>query len=314
MSKRCRLGAEAARAGIAGRVFVVQEHKELVREQDPDGVHDMRVASRRLRAALSDFGGLLPKKPGKAFRVYVREITRLLGEPRELDVMLEMLARRKKNSTGPARTAYNYALRKTRARRASFAPHCLDALALVESPEFQQHAQAVLDGLEERSKCYVKQARKSLVRRFRQLCGEYDLWRKTDEEERLHALRIAFKKFRYACELYAPLYGDKFNAFIKRLKETQDVLGAWNDCRTLRNELSAIAKEAPPKSGEGFPAIIGDVKRRCRNEQADFERQAKRFFSRARREAVEDLLGHPAACCTPKQAPAEANTPAPESE
>ncbi len=308
MSKRCRLGAEAARAGIMGRVFVIREQIEPVRTEEVDGIHDMRVASRRLRAALSDFGGLLPETPGKVFRAYARDITKLLGEPREVDVLIEMMARRRKSAEGAARTAYSYALRRARARRKDLTGACQEALRLVEAADFEQHAQAVIDGLGTASKCYVKQARRSLVRRFQDLCKEYDHWRKTGEEERLHRLRVVFKKFRYACELYAPLYGDRFNAFIKRLKETQDVLGDWNDCRTLRNELAAIAKDAPPKSASGFPKIVADMKRRSRDQQAEFERQAKRFFSGARRKAVEELLRHPVQpCCAPKaEASAEA--------
>jgi CHAD domain-containing protein len=301
VGKRCRLGAEAARAGIMGRVFVIEEQVERVRQEDPEGIHDMRVASRRLRAALSDFGQLLPKKACKAFREDARTITQLLGEPRELDVMLAALAGRQKRSKGPTKLAYTYGLRKLRATRKSLSPQCQQAADLAAAAQFQEHVQALVGELGELSKCYVKQARKNLVRRFVKLCNGYDAWRQTGEEEQLHALRIAFKKFRYACELYATLYGDSFNAFIKKLKITQEILGDWNDCRTLRNAIERIAKEAPPKSAAGFPKIISGMKRQCQGHEETFRLQARRFFAKNGRKAVEDMLGQPIQpCCVPK--------------
>lgn len=300
MSMKCKLGAEAACAGFKGRVFVVQEQATHVRKEDPDGIHDMRVASRRLRAVLCDFSALLPDEPREAFRDYVKTITRLLGEPRELDVMVQMLERRRKNVNGVLRLAYTYALRKARARRKALSPKCLEAAVLVESPEFEAHVALLGNELKTQSKCYVQQARKNLLRNYKKLCRQYDQWRKSDEEEVLHNLRITFKKFRYACELYAPLYGEDFMLFLKRLKNTQDELGDWNDFRMLRNELVLLGREAPPKSAQGFPAVIRDAKRRCQNHREAFERQARKFFSKPRRKSVERLLRNPIEpCCNP---------------
>jgi CHAD domain-containing protein len=64
--------------------------------EDIEGVHDMRVASRRLRAALEVFGGAFPRRK---LRPMVREVKRLadaLGEVRDRDVLLERLQRDKR--------------------------------------------------------------------------------------------------------------------------------------------------------------------------------------------------------------------------
>jgi CHAD domain-containing protein len=61
--------------------------------KDIEGVHDMRVGSRRVRAALEMFQDVFPKRE---YRVMLREIKRLadaLGEVRDLDVMLDRLAK-----------------------------------------------------------------------------------------------------------------------------------------------------------------------------------------------------------------------------
>jgi len=74
---------------------VIERHRIGLREnaahalagRDPEGVHDMRVASRRLRAALEFFASWLDDGPRRRIERDVRAITRALGQVRELDVL-----------------------------------------------------------------------------------------------------------------------------------------------------------------------------------------------------------------------------------
>jgi CHAD domain-containing protein len=106
-TRRPRTTAEASRAttvgGRAGEVVARQAAAmrahlaEALDGRDPEGVHDMRVASRRLRAALGVLGPWLP--PADLARVApgLRAVTRALGEVREIDVTrlrIAALARR----------------------------------------------------------------------------------------------------------------------------------------------------------------------------------------------------------------------------
>ncbi len=65
---------------------------------DPEGIHQMRVALRRLRAILSAFGMLIPKPRRAALDAELRWLTKALGDARNLDVFAEDLI-------GPARKA-----------------------------------------------------------------------------------------------------------------------------------------------------------------------------------------------------------------
>ncbi len=67
-------------------------------------------------------------------------------------------------------------------------------------------------------------------------------FRKGDAET-LHEFRIAAKKFRYALEIFAPVYGPRFAQKVAKLKKLQDVLGDLNDLVTVR----AVVK--PHESG-----------------------------------------------------------------
>jgi CHAD domain-containing protein len=60
---------------------------------DIEHVHQMRVASRRLRNGLNLFKGFLSKKQAKAWQKEVRVITKALGQARDLDIQIDLLNR-----------------------------------------------------------------------------------------------------------------------------------------------------------------------------------------------------------------------------
>lgn len=77
---------------VGERLAVMLSHADGVRQaEDIEALHDMRVASRRLRAALSLFCDAFPTRPFRRFDAEVKAITDALGEARDLDVMIETL-------------------------------------------------------------------------------------------------------------------------------------------------------------------------------------------------------------------------------
>ena len=91
------LSTELAYGEVAARVLEVRcrellDHSENVLDiADIDRVHDMRVASRRLRAALEVFWPCFPKKRAKAVLSEVKDLADALGERRDRDVAIDML-------------------------------------------------------------------------------------------------------------------------------------------------------------------------------------------------------------------------------
>jgi CHAD domain-containing protein len=85
----------AARAVLAARTDDVFAHEpeKLLDARQPEGVHKMRVATRRLRAALEIFGPALPDKRPKASLAEVKLLADALGERRDCDVQIEFLER-----------------------------------------------------------------------------------------------------------------------------------------------------------------------------------------------------------------------------
>lgn len=87
--------ADAAATVIRGRARAVFAHrrKTVLDLGDIEGVHAMRVASRRLRAALEVFGPCLHRKRGARALADVKALAGALGERRDRDVGLELLTR-----------------------------------------------------------------------------------------------------------------------------------------------------------------------------------------------------------------------------
>ena len=85
--------AEAAAATVAVRAQELFEHSEHVLDMaDIERVHDMRVASRRLRAVLEIYAPCFPKAQFKPLLREVKDLADALGERRDPDVLLDRLA------------------------------------------------------------------------------------------------------------------------------------------------------------------------------------------------------------------------------
>ncbi len=83
---------EAAERVLAARLDALVKHEAGTRAgEDPEELHDMRVASRRLRAAVEAFAGCYPGKAFKRIARQTKALTGALGAVRDRDVLLERL-------------------------------------------------------------------------------------------------------------------------------------------------------------------------------------------------------------------------------
>lgn len=262
---------------ITTRVRVLREHVDAVRREDPDGIHDMRVASRRLRAALSEYAAFLPKAPRGELLHEARRITRLLGRPRELDVTLGLLARYHDESDAAARAAATTLMDRLRGQRAQLAADCLEAADMAASETIDGMLRRLIEGTRPKGRSVVDEVARRLRRRFNVLTDEYGAWIDTGEREQLHRVRVAFKKFRYACELFTPYFGDRMDVVIQELKQIQEHLGAWNDGRVLLREAGNLP-DAP-----GMDALRAAFEEETRKHLHAFQTIAGDFFSKKRR-------------------------------
>lgn len=98
---------QAAATVITARAEAVfsRPPSEVLDLDEIESVHAMRVATRRLRAALEVFGPCLERKRGRRALAEVTALAAVLGERRDRDVQLDLLARLASDSTGSERRA-----------------------------------------------------------------------------------------------------------------------------------------------------------------------------------------------------------------
>ncbi len=227
----------------------VSGNEAAVRRGDPEGVHQMRIGLRRLRAALSLFKAMLPERESEAVKVELRWLTEQLGPARDYHVFAE-------ETVGPLlRTDPHHrelgelkatlgelrALRLEDAKRALASDRCRQLFAgtalWLSSGEWASDRDP--RRRVRRAQRMRTVARKILRRRAKKILKELKRLDRLAPGER-HALRIAAKKLRYGSEFFASLF-PRANArrkFLKVLKELQDTLGRLNDLR-IHDQIAA---------------------------------------------------------------------------
>lgn len=211
-------------------------------QPEPNTVHQMRVAVRRLRALLGAFRSVLPKPARKRLAADLKRLQKCLGPARDLDVFLDdvlpdlRIAPARTILAGAARTPHRRAYARVHSVVRGPIPHrvrsgfagLIDALAAAS--EGKRSGRAL--------------GRKILERRHRALVRRLG-GAKARSEESLHALRIRIKKLRYAVEFFRPLMPKGgVKAFHAALAESQDVLGIFNDAVNARALARTLARNA----------------------------------------------------------------------
>lgn len=213
----------------------------LAVSDEPEFVHQTRVAIRRLRSALKLFAPWLPADFVEEFSGRWRDQANALGDCRNLDVFLAEtlpLMLKELDDKGLARLQNQAESRQRLARRAARA-----ALAAPEARLLLLDFEWALNRLEfpAAMPALRKLARQRLVQRARQVTRLGQAVRDLDPEAR-HELRIAFKKLRYALEFFSGLFGEKKSSrYLAGLVDLQEVLGHLNDLATATTLIHELA-------------------------------------------------------------------------
>lgn len=297
MKRTCALARDTARSALAHRVKVLRGHVQAAAAHDPDGIHDLRVASRRLRAVLEDHARFYRKRPLKRFRKRVRAITRGLGKARELDVALDHLRALKKDAPEGTEQAVRRIARMLRKLRTEESNAVDESCTLARSAEFRSALRELQDSGKDATFCFLRQTRATLRRRYAALAKSYKGWKAGPSDEALHQVRIAFKKLRYSCEIAGHLYGKPMDEFIERMKAAQETLGDWNDTRVLRDYVAACAEQDGDSRG-AYATLEGLCDAKARHLLDDFVRLAPSFFESDEQSRAKRLFAKPnTKCC-----------------
>jgi CHAD domain-containing protein len=252
--------------------------------QDSEELHQMRVATRRMRAILRAARPLLDSEWVREVRAELGWLGGALGPVRDLDVLVEHLRADAGALGGEDEGAFLTLILKLEAERAADRDAMLAAMgdpryiALIERLDADTKAPPV--AMSERS------LRDLAAREFRRLRKAIRALGADPPDDELHAVRIAVKRARYAAELAERTVGRGASAVIREAKVLQDVLGDHQDAAVAEARIRAlVGARAPAAQAVAAGRVIERQHARRRAARAaypkawrDLERRADGVF------------------------------------
>lgn len=223
-----------------------------------EALHQMRIALRRLRAAISLFSEIVADRHSERLKAELRWITAALGPARDLDVFVaEVLAPlREQRRAQPGivaicrdferQRAMAYAQAAVAVRAPRFRSLVLDAAAWIEAGPWSRNRDDLLRM--RRAQPIAQHAADELDRRRGKIRKRGKSLRRLSAAQR-HRLRMRAKKLRYAFEFFVELFPRKKSArrcraALSALKDLQGALGSLNDI-AARESLAAHVALSP---------------------------------------------------------------------
>lgn len=277
---------------------IAEARGAALNSDDIEGVHQMRVATRRLRSALRDFAPLMRRRPMKKMKRDLKRVADALGAARDEDVAIVALERLQSEAKDEqVKTGVEKLIAERRATRERAQLDLMEKLAVTAIDDLQTRFTAAIAEATKRKKSarvvsFNEAGRAAVSESLREFC---DLSRSLYEPfniEELHELRIAAKRLRYAIELFTACWGKAIAPFAAEIAEMQSFLGEVHDADVWIDDLSGRLRAADAKTTESGERqanvwLLSEfVKERTRNYRAALKLwgdwQANDFVERLR--------------------------------
>jgi CHAD domain-containing protein len=255
---------------------------DLVRRDEPEAVHDMRVAIRRLRSTLRTFRPLWDKERARPVRDELKWLADLLGAVRDGEVMLKRLTDAV-HAEPPELVVGQVAARIRQRLGAEIAEGRERLLAGFDSPRYRRLLDAVDAIVDEAAAKSVgrKKLRKRAAKAIRRADDALDAADGSDT--RLHEARKDYKRARYAVEALAADAGKPAGRLTRRLKDLQDILGTHQDTVVTAQLLRAYWMRAHIDGDNAFTYGLLHGRQRAAGERVLLDLPAATKASRRRK-------------------------------
>ncbi|WKX70309.1 CYTH and CHAD domain-containing protein [Streptomyces sp. XD-27] len=269
-TKRAPQGQRRAEPDTAGDVVLAYARHQIaaivaldpaVRLDAPDSVHQMRVATRRLRSAFRSYRTVLDRAVTDPIGEELKWLAGELGVDRDREVLTARLAERLAELPGPLRVGP--------------VPERIESWSRTRRSGSRQQIATVLDGdryralldtldalaadpplLAAASRKPRKVIRKTVLREYERLAGRIatalDAPPGPDRDPAFHDARKAAKRARYAAEVARPVLGKPAKRFARHGKDLQDLLGDHQDSVVAREALTDLAAQAQSAGESAF--------------------------------------------------------------
>ena len=247
-----RTAGEVVLAAVAGQLQALRDADLAVRTEQPEGVHDLRVACRRLRSILAAFRPVLAREHTDPLRVELQWVGAQLSGARDAEVALSHLrelvaaqpielvlgsvaARLQQTEVKDHEAGARRVTRTLTDRRYL---RLLDALdALLADPPATELAAAPAPAQLAAAVGHTGKRLRRVVEAAREAEG-------AERHHLLHEVRKATKRVRYTAEVAGTEFGDPAAALVACTKEVQDLLGAAQDTVVTRDVAVRVGRAA----------------------------------------------------------------------
>ncbi len=247
----------AARGLLAGRgADFFSRWEKVAVTFDPEDIHDLRVASRRLREALSLFAPCYPDDGIPRLRKKIGKVTDILGDLRNIDEGLAFFRTEAKElGTEQEREMSgfitSYEKKRETARNKLKQDLCrMSNGSLRKHFDRTVHAPIIFDPPAAKADPFETIedfARESVDRRLASLLQRLPQARLPGEAAAQHKLRIAVKKYRYRMEVLSPLMNEEYRGLHDHVKEYQEFLGRIHDLDVFSELVSGTRLSTPTR-------------------------------------------------------------------
>jgi triphosphatase len=274
---------EVAFAVLRAQFAEMRDHEPGTRlGEDPEELHDMRVPTRRMRAAMKVFEGALPER-ASWLREELRWVAHALGDVRDLDVQIERFQAWQEEADEEVSGFLDRILTITRKRRAEARKNMLETL---DSARYERLLSSFAEMLrlgpaaelepaqtngKDQAGEPVTAAAPALIsdrhRKWRKAAKRLD---ETSSPEAFHVVRKKGKRLRYTLEFFSEVYGRPVQNLVKPLKALQDDLGDHQDAvvtAAFLRELGTTTGQTRVPRGVAF--TMGVYAERCTSEAKD---------------------------------------------
>ncbi|TLM81765.1 CYTH and CHAD domain-containing protein [Pseudarthrobacter sp. NamE2] len=293
------LAGKRAPAGAIVTAYIAPHIEELlakdasIRLEEPEGVHDMRSAARRIRSVLAAYRKLYRPAPVRRLRDELRWLGHLLGDPRDAEVLLAGLAGHLDElAAGPgtdaarervehkAGGAYDAGYRRLQeALRSDRYFRLLDSLE-----EFRDNPPVRMATVPPGRKVASKAVDKAAKRLRRSHKAALHARPGRDHENALHRVRINAKRLRHVAESAALLKGKRAGKVAKAAHRQQKILGHFHDAVLARDLLAGLGPDLDrPATAEAYAALLKRQEELMADTEAKYRKARKKSRDLLRR-------------------------------
>jgi CHAD domain-containing protein len=213
--------------------------------EDIEALHQMRVATRRMRAGLDMFADVLPVRAGR-LRAEIGWLASVLGDVRDLDIQLGRFDDWTEEMPGDHREALDELADLLEGHRKLARRALLEAL---DSRRYERLVAGLVSMLEQGPSRRSGLGRTPGVMAMPKLIGDRHAAarkaarraKRTGIPSDYHRLRIRCKQVRYSLEFASGLYDGELKGFVRQMTRLQDVLGSMQDAEVASARLQALA-------------------------------------------------------------------------